>query len=659
MPRKQFVADLQTACAGVTIAGISEVEQGEDDGMFTFMCLADGEQLRISALVTDVSEYPSSHMYMIFAPDHAPAPVANALSAIADEAFGKPIPQLLALVSRKLESTDTDGDQQMVDSQDYDDLDEEDSDQEVDDFYLEDEPVQTKYAPAPGQSTATDGYTQPTSAFRTRIRSDLLQAKANGFKVGHLGCLMQGLGCFVSLSCRISKLGISEEAMQAWQVEPSEYLVVMFSYPNGYKSMDSLKSYDMPTAKRNFEMRVGISTTYKPTMREAVDAFTVLSKEKEKRREEESQSEAPTAHKGFRSSFISRPLDELLRERFSQLLKYRYNGMPWSGAEKFYTDQLGTNNHSDLGLADRYIESEELSAAYPPLVTADHIQESMDPNHSLPLVGMQFVLRHFVRCCEFCLVCFSKMPDDLQAIKPYVCDNPLCLYQYMSLGFGPSIEHEILSQPKVVDLLVSFCYTSARTGKLKHFPSGLSLMVPPTSAYDGDYQNLHQNHDAYYGTSTPRPPTAAMTSGAKDLTATQMRYNAATREILFEDKSIKCPLRTGDWAIIRTMVNPSKALHCRISDTSLYPTVSVAEPVLPVFIDATAASQQYPPVGKPGTKPPTGSASAPPEAPSNEFKAAQFHMYDRNFDELEEHSKRESIYALLDILPRVADMRYD
>ena len=576
MPRKQFIADLQDACAGVSIAGIAEVEQGDDDGMFTFICLADGQQLRISALVTDVSEYPSSHMYMIFAPDHAPASVANALSAIADEAFGKPIVQLLALVSRKLESTDTDGDQEMLDSQDYDDLDVEDSDEEVDDFYLEEEPVQPQYAAGKGNSADTRGYAEPTSAFRARIRSDLLQAKANGFKVGHLGSLMDGLGCFVSLSCRISKLGISEEAMQAWQVEPSEYLVVIFSYPNGYKSMDSLKSYDIPTTGRNFEMRIGISTTYKPTMQEAVDAFTVLSKEKEQRREEESQTEAPTEHMGFRNSFISRPINELLKERFPQLLKYRYSGMPWSGAEQFYRDVIGSNHHSDLGFADHYMRPEEISTAYPALVTADHIQESMNQDHSLPLVGVQFVLRHFVRCCEFCLVCFSKMPNDLQAIKPYVCDNPLCLYQYMSLGFGPSIEHEILSQPKVVDLLVSFCYTSTRMGKLKDFPSGLSLMVPPSSALHADYprsQNIYDPHRAMSNT----PAANATTSGATDDTAVKMKYNPAMKEILFEDTSVRCPLRTGDWIIIRKLDTPSQALHCRVRILGAAPNLALVE----------------------------------------------------------------------------------
>jgi ubiquitin-conjugating enzyme E2 Q len=51
MPRRQFQADLQKAADGVSIAGISNVRPGGDDGEFTFMCVADGQQLEISGLV--------------------------------------------------------------------------------------------------------------------------------------------------------------------------------------------------------------------------------------------------------------------------------------------------------------------------------------------------------------------------------------------------------------------------------------------------------------------------------------------------------------------------------------------------------------------------------------------------------------------------------
>lgn len=44
------MADLAEA-KGVSIAGISDVRAGSDDGEFTFLCVADGQQLRISVLV--------------------------------------------------------------------------------------------------------------------------------------------------------------------------------------------------------------------------------------------------------------------------------------------------------------------------------------------------------------------------------------------------------------------------------------------------------------------------------------------------------------------------------------------------------------------------------------------------------------------------------
>lgn len=85
---------------------------------------------------------------------------------------------------------------------------------------------------------------------------------------------------------------------------------------------------------------------------------------------------------------------------------------------------------------------------------------------SFPLVAIQFCLRYLTRCTEFCLVCHDKIKEEFEALKPYVCDKPLCLFQYMTLGFGPSIEHEILTQPYVVDLLVSFCYAAAKVRRI-------------------------------------------------------------------------------------------------------------------------------------------------------------------------------------------------
>ncbi|KAL1801352.1 hypothetical protein ACET3X_001694 [Alternaria dauci] len=655
MPRRHFQADLQKAVDGVSIAGISNVRAGGDDGEFTFMCIADGEQLEISALIPEVSEYPTSHSCMIFGADNASANVAAALNDIADAAFGKTVPQILELVSTRLESTDRDGDQQMLDSQEFDDFDDGD-DEEEDEYFPGDEDMMPKSRPADGSTAFLGGgYTEPTSAFRQRIRSDLLIAKSEGFKVGHLSGLMDGLGCYVSLSIRISKLGISEEAMQAWQIEPTEYLVAVFHYPSGYKSMDDLRSYDTQSARRQFGIRIGICTTYKPTMQEAISAFTVLSKDEEKRRDSQQgdyQNVSSELSKGFRNSFISRPLNELLDQRFHMLLKYRYGGMSWQGSESFYNDQVlnATPTGQDAS-HDKYYEDERISDAWPKIVTDDHITTSVGQEHSLPLVGMQFVLRHFVRCTEFCLICFSRMPSDLQAIKPYVCDNPLCLYQYMSLGFGPSIEHEIISQPKVVDLLISFCYSSARFNRLREFPTGLSLAVPPPVSNESDYVLINPPHHfaprVNFAQSVPPQPARLPPA------ALGMRYNAASLEILFDDGTQPCPVSNNQWIVIRTDDNPSKPLHCRVVDVSLYPTVRVSSPVIPEIggfsNDPYAASRPA------SSQQQTASALRP--GLDTDFRCASFYIYNQNFDDLGTVEKSQAIATLLDLLPPVQEMR--
>jgi ubiquitin-conjugating enzyme E2 Q len=526
---------------------------------------------------------------MIFAPQDAPAAVAGALADISDCASGKTIEQMLELVAHRLDSEDKDGDQEMLDSEEiydegdegYDEYDEDDEDEE----YFPDDEIPAKHTTAsgPGVSPSAKDHTQSTAAFRQKIRSDLRVAKEMGFKVGHVGGLLDGYRCYVSLSCRISKLGISREAMKAWHVEPSEYFVVILQYPYGYKSIESIVAPgDASTAQRYVAVRIGVCTSYRPTSQEAIDAFTTLNKEKEKRRDHASETKSDSFGKaptGFRNCFISRPLNGLFDERFCSLLRLRYaqSRTHWDGIEAYFNDTIGVLAAKTPSI-NKYLKQAVPSADYPPMVTADHIQSTNPADHSLPLVAMQFALRHFVRCTEFCLICFTRLPDDIQALKPYVCDSPLCLYQYMSLGFGPSIEHEILTQPKVVDLLISFCYTSARQGKLKDFPVGLSLMVPPRAACKKDSTTIT-------GVSPSITATVQTAQATKDSDSTPpskpvyMTLNESTREMLFPNKRERCPVRTGQWIVLKETKDRGSGTvcgrHCRVEDTTFWPTVKL------------------------------------------------------------------------------------
>lgn len=92
-------------------------------------------------------------------------------------------------------------------------------------------------------------------------------------------------------------------------------------------------------------------------------------------------------------------------------------------------------------------------------------------------------------------MCHQRIQTDFTAIKPYVCDKGLCAYQFYALSFGTSIEvcetitissleadcriqYDIIHNPAVVDLLVSFACASAMEGQLKEeLPTGIGLRV--------------------------------------------------------------------------------------------------------------------------------------------------------------------------------------
>jgi ubiquitin-conjugating enzyme E2 Q len=281
---------------------------------------------------------------------------------------------------------------------------------------------------------------------------------------------------------------------------------------------------------------------------------------------------------------------------------------------------------------DRYYEVHPPKNPLAPILMTDALQGPAT-EASFPLLAMQFALRHLVRCTEFCLVCHSRVSTDFEALKPYVCSNPLCLYQYMSLGFGPSIEHEIVSLPTVVDLLVSFCYTSAKASKLKDFPVGMDLKVPSVNS-----QTWKVN---YYGNKG---------------------------EFLFDDadNDMRSLLKEGDWIIIPVPgTASSEEWHARITETCYYPTVKIAQPV---------GSQLVGSKSTPGTSlnsvqginSPSLSGKQTPDnsvsggifgADDGEMKEVTFKIYDTSFDDLPDDEKRKTIINILNTLPRVAEMK--
>lgn len=519
--------------------------------------------------------------------------------------------------------------------------------------------------------------------FRSRVRHDLRVAKEAGFKVGHLGLVMEeGEDSFISISCRISKLGISDEAMQAWHLNRRQYLIFLIHYTAGYNPLEYLVNKEASHDVGTIEMRVGVSYHYKPSLAQAIAAFSQISKDVHKLQSGHSAGVSDQADKlnkdeGFQGLFITRPLNELINKRLIIILRSRMSlGLGWGGAEAFYNDCQGRTVTNMGSLDSKHWQKDHsiTSSALPQRVLADHLKETTatKPGLSFPLLGMQFVLRHLVRCTEFCLVCHCKVEADFEALKPYVCSKPLCLYQYMTLGFGPSIEYEILTQPYVVDLLVSFCYSSVKGGRLRDFPVGMGLMVPPP------HTDLFPNTRATETASllarrkvwdpVPGKGIDGPASGTNDLEDIRslgidasrkphkVNFDHTKMEIVLTDTTLGNPLKKGDWIVIGVtgMLLEDKKIHCRVIETAYFPTINLAAPV--VQASGTAPSFNPPFGAMPSQlKPPVPTPAATP--PPTSLAQASFTIYNQQFDELSEQEKRSALCSILETLPTVMQMR--
>ena len=270
MTRKAFLADLKEA-KSANLTNITAVEAGTNSGTFSFLYMSHRlpeSSVIIQGEIPEVSEYPTEHDCFLFInPDQNTPPVIPAtLAGVSPEVRGRSLLQILATVAIALDKAldptvpieISDSDEGYEEYEEYDEYD--------DDEIFSGEPRTT--AKVIYGSTAKKASAQATAA--KRIRSDLRAAKRAGFKVGILGNL-DGTG-IVCLSIRITKLGISEEAMKAWGLRRKQYLVLMIRFLDGYQAIEQVQNES--TLSGRTQIRVGMCERYKPDFEDATAMFT-------------------------------------------------------------------------------------------------------------------------------------------------------------------------------------------------------------------------------------------------------------------------------------------------------------------------------------------------------------------------------------------------
>ncbi|KAJ5668058.1 uncharacterized protein N7477_006628 [Penicillium maclennaniae] len=466
MGKDDFLRDLGQVKAPGTFKYLSKVKAGDSDGSIVSP--------------SQPYNYPKSHQYFVYSTSDPPLAVIEALQNVVKNLPCISIRDLLAAIESSIHAA-LNGSTLQPCNEYHDDeqIPIDDSDDHLCNFDGFGEFDYDEHA-FDDCDASLPTYNVP-SFLRRKISEDLRAAKNTGFKVGHVEVTQCGF--VVSVASRLNRLGISEEVMDVWQVRPNDYLGLLIRYPRGYVNMKDLFEQGDPNPSF-IQMHLGLCDSYKPSATAALMAFqgsTPTEKDILDLRETETNK--------LRSCFIGRQLNRLLNERFLAIARFRLRwGLSWTGAENpFQVSQGKPLNDEDVS-SEEHLKPDEWGTPPPPLLMADHMADEgfVLSRMSFPLLAMQFTLRHFVRCTEFCLVCFCKKFDDFDAMKPYVCSSRLCLYQYITYGMGPSLEYEVKSQPSVVDLLVSLAFIRAKTGKLEHFPTGLGMRIPNTETTEPD-----------------------------------------------------------------------------------------------------------------------------------------------------------------------------
>jgi ubiquitin-conjugating enzyme E2 Q len=490
----------------------------------------------------DPENYPDISSFLIFTDNEdVPAHLLQALTDTANISAGWRVPRLLSYITNVImkvlgspqvpteasvhvqacaPTIDPDASDEEGDESDESDICYGDSELDSDDDDLADQVFGINATSAAISITGQASSMENVSEYiRKLISRDLRTAKLAGFRVGILG----GRKTFsiISMSVRASRLGFSDQALQAWNMNRSDYVVLLYRLTGTYRTL--LEITNLPLTHCAMSFVIGKCNRYKPTLGDAVAAFDRFQTQKEIA--STSESPVPVQHNeeySFTDTLVSKSLNQFMNDSFLSLVRQRWaKSTSWDNANMMLLFLRGLSEGAPGSSMPAVFptddaeptNAEQEEKSLPSLLRADHLTDETElAQKSILLLAAQFAVRYFGLSARYCLVCHRRTGRELEALRPYVCSRPLCLFQYLSLGFGPSIEHEILTQPKVVDLLVSFCYSSLDpkpyaaatrhipqltaatlvSHRIREFPMGLRLKVPNLSA-PTDKRSVHGN----------------------------------------------------------------------------------------------------------------------------------------------------------------------
>lgn len=504
--RARYRAD-HDAATSQDIPNISSITQIEGDGEFIFTyshpLLTSPPALEIQVVPQEYSSYPNEHFFVVFTcGNEAPPAVNHTLQSFVAASRGIKVNEALLVLSRNIttslerQSTERmfDGKQDNLMTDSEEECFGSDEDYEgFEDFEFGDGVDDDAFGLGTTHPTGAAAISQMIAPERLRrIRRDFRTVRQRGFLISRVCGFKEATeNNVVSISVMVDKLCLSEETKDAWNLKTNDYILLLVRYDRSYTTFEEI--LDRPAASSNIQFRLRKSTKYKPTVQQAIQAFsTPTSKRCTTSTTSDTQNIGLTVVQGTDLALlgVGESMDTFMNTDFVPMLKIRcLRDTTWDAAKRELAAlSRAIQSQQQDGFITTQAEShtEDVEAIdrvkLPGFIAREHLLDSGEM--SLLLVAAQFAMRYYVRCTDYCMVCHQQVEGNFEALKPYVCGNSLCLFQYMNMGFGPSIDLEVLNQPNVVDLLVSFCYAGLLKGAyigpsgLREYPTGLDLQVP-------------------------------------------------------------------------------------------------------------------------------------------------------------------------------------
>ncbi|VUC23993.1 unnamed protein product [Clonostachys rosea] len=515
MGYRKFKADL-AAAKEQKYDRISRLRGGDSEGEIIFLYQHDEPvcQVEIQISIQDVENYPDSREVLLFtASDDVDQSLIGRLQNTAPRLVGKSIhgaiTEFLRLMSTSqieqpgeelceepceepTEAISRDSEDELTPSLLSDPWGESDLEMESDvDAFDDDHRLSAK----------VDNYASVNIQQRDATeqqRKDLLQAMRRGFSVGVYDHRKNQLGDILSLAVKVSELGLTDNGL-AWGLKPTDYFVMLLRFPHGYPSPSEYQS--LRGRQSAVSVRFGKCCTAKPSKVSAQAAFDYDPHDTEHARDAKAKTSAPYPAQDsaeFIPLHLFSSITKLLNKDFPIILRTRRDhGISWSAAQiLLHRQSEGAHIRDDTFrsstvdyVAEAKSKDEQSSSASTHSVVSQDDALSDEENFNIPLVLMQFALQSVLKSGKFCINCHEQLEEGFEAAKPYVCSRPLCLHQYFSSGLGPSIEHDILTAPYVVDLLVSFFYAAVMSRRVREMPTGLGLKTfrPGTPEAPGNH----------------------------------------------------------------------------------------------------------------------------------------------------------------------------